>query len=455
MAKIKTKFVCQNCGYNTSKWQGKCPECQSWDSLVEEVEQAGKVTTGYLTASAAKPRKLVDVQVGSVERLPTGIAEFDRVLGGGIVPGSLVLLGGDPGVGKSTLVLDAGIKFSMAQKRVFYVSGEESEMQTKMRARRIGEAGAELFIMTETLLSNILLQAEQLQPQLLVIDSIQTMYNEEIVSSVGSVSQLRECTAKLLKFAKTSGIAVIIIGHVTKEGNIAGPKLLEHMVDVVLHFEGERSYSFRVLRALKNRFGTTDEAGIFAMTEQGLQEVPNPAALFLQERKHAVAGAVVTACLEGNRPLLVEFQALVAQTPFGMPRRTAVGFDYNRVNMLLAILDKRQGIDMGMQDAYINVVGGLKITETAADLAVIAALVSSFKNMEIAQDVLVLGEVGLTGEVRRVPHLGKRLKEAQAVGFKKFIIPAANLAEVVKMAGVFAVDNVEEALREIFPRKRS
>ena len=454
MAKIKTKFVCQNCGYNTSKWQGKCPECQTWDSLVEELEQASKVTTGYLTANAAKPRKLIEVQVGSVERLPTGIAEFDRVLGGGIVSGSLVLLGGDPGVGKSTLVLDAGIKFSVAGQRVFYVSGEESEMQTKMRARRIGEAGSELFIMTETLLSNILLQAEQLQPQVLVIDSIQTMYNEEIASSVGSVGQLRECTAKLLKFAKTSGIAVLIIGHVTKEGNIAGPKLLEHMVDVVLHFEGERSYSFRVLRALKNRFGTTDEAGIFAMTEQGLQEVPNPAALFLQERKQAVAGAVVTACLEGNRPLLVEFQALVAQTPFGMPRRTAVGFDYNRVNMLLAILDKRQGIDMGMQDAYINVVGGLKITETAADLAVIAALVSSFKNIEIEQDVLVLGEVGLTGEVRRVPHLAKRLKEAQAVGFKKFIVPAANLSEIGKMSGVFAVDNLEEALRKIFPRNR-
>lgn len=451
MAKVKTRFVCQHCGYSSAKWLGRCPQCQEWDALVEEIEPGGKVTTGYINSGiVAKPRKLIDVEVGSVERMPTGISEFDRVLGGGIVPGSLILLGGDPGVGKSTLALDAGIKFSNQNSTVLYVSGEESEMQTKMRAKRIGQAGEQMLIMTETLLSNILVQAAAVQPQLLVIDSIQTMYNEEIVSSVGSVAQLRECTAKLLKFAKSSGIAVLIIGHVTKDGNIAGPKLLEHMVDVVLHFEGERSYSFRVLRSLKNRFGTTDEAGIFVMGEQGLKEVENPAALFLQERTKAAPGAVVTASLEGNRPLLVEFQALVAQTPFGMPRRTAVGFDYNRVNMLIAILDKRLGVDMSMQDAYINVVGGLKITETAADLAVMAALISSYRDRAVAQDLLVLGEVGLTGEIRRVAHLPKRLKEAKAVGFNKFIIPAANLSEVKEESGVVAVDNLEQALKKIF-----
>ena len=451
MAKLKTRYVCQQCGYSSAKWLGRCPQCEEWDSLVEEIESSGKVTTGYISSGiAARPRKLIDVEVGTVERMATGISEFDRVLGGGVVPGSLILLGGDPGVGKSTLALDAGIKFSNRGSTVLYVSGEESEMQTKMRAKRIGQASEHMLIMTETLLSNILLQASELRPQLLVIDSIQTMYNEEIASSVGSVAQLRECTAKLLKFAKSSGVAVLVIGHVTKDGNIAGPKLLEHMVDVVLHFEGERSYSFRVLRSLKNRFGTTDEAGIFVMGEQGLQEVQNPAALFLQERTKAAPGAVVTASLEGNRPLLVEFQALVSQTPFGMPRRTAVGFDYNRVNMLIAILDKRMGVDMSMQDAYINVVGGLKISETAADLAVITALISSYRDRAVAQDLLVLGEVGLTGEIRRVAHLPKRLKEAKAVGFNKFIIPAANLSEVKEEGGVIAVDNLEEALKKIF-----
>lgn len=452
MAKIKTQYVCQSCGYITGKWVGKCPECQTWDCLVEEIETSNKkITTGYLQSGfLATPVQLVSVESGRVERVCTGIGEFDRVLGGGMVPGSLILLGGDPGVGKSTLALDAGIKFSNNDASVLYVSGEESEIQIKMRARRIGTPGARMLVMTETLLSNILKHAQEIQPQLLIIDSIQTMYNEEIASSVGSVGQLRECTAKLLKFAKSSGITVLIIGHVTKDGNIAGPKLLEHMVDVVLHFEGERAYSFRVLRALKNRFGATDETGIFAMTETGLDEVVNPAALFLQERTLSAAGAVVTASLEGNRPMLIEFQALVAQTPFGLPRRTAVGFDYNRVNMLLAILDKRVGIDMSMQDTYINVVGGLRVTETAADLAVIAALVSSYRNQAVDSDVLILGEVGLTGEVRRVAHLAKRIKEARAVGFKRFVIPSANLTEIKQTQGIIAVDNVDIAVKKIF-----
>lgn len=450
MAKIKTQFVCQNCGYNSGKWLGKCPECGTWDSLVEEVATSSKPTASYLPDVAAKPQKLSEVKSGSVDRLKTGIEEFDRVLGGGVVPGSLVLIGGDPGVGKSTLVLDACIKFSHQGRKVFYVSGEESEMQTKLRAQRVGQAGDSLYVMTQTNLGEILVQTQNLQPELLVIDSIQTMYNEEIASSVGSVGQLRECTAKLLKFAKSSSVAIIIIGHVTKDGQIAGPKLLEHMVDVVLHFEGERAYYFRILRALKNRFGRTDEAGIFSMTEGGLQEVKNPAGLFLQERRKAVPGAVVTACLEGNRPLLVELQALVAQTPFGMPRRTAVGFDYNRINMLLAILEKRQSMDLNMQDAYVNVVGGLKITEPAADLAVIAAIASSFRNRAIAPSVLVLGEVGLTGEVRRVNNLERRIKEAKAIGFKRFIVPAGNLSEVQKISGVVAVENVQQALQEIF-----
>ena len=456
MAKAKTKFVCQECGYVTTSWMGRCPECGNWNTLVEELEVTAKAgAKSYLPTNneKVKPRTIASVAQTKVERLATGIREFDRVLGGGVVPGSLVLLGGTPGIGKSTILLDAGLRFAQRNIKVLYVSGEESEEQTAMRAVRLGGAHASdrLLIMTATDLDAILTQANNIKPQLLIIDSIQTMYNPELQTASGSVGQVRECTAKLLQFAKTSGIAVMVIGHVTKDGTIAGPRLLEHMVDVVLQFEGDRSYSFRVLRALKNRFGSTNESGIFSMEAGGLQEVANPAGLFLESRESAVSGSVIGACMEGNRPILVEFQALVAKTPYGMPRRTAVGFDYNRVNMLLAILERRFGLDFGIYDAYVNVVGGMKVTEPAADLAVAAALVSSHRNRPVPQGVLVFGEVGLTGEVRRVSAPERRIMDGVNLGFTKFVVPDSKieLPQDVR-AQIVRVKTLEQAMSSIF-----
>ena len=451
MARTKTKFVCQNCGYSSAKWLGRCPECGSWDSMAEEIETPAKPQQSFLMPQEApKPKTLDKVMLTEVERLQTGINEFDRVLGGGLVPGSLVLLGGDPGIGKSTMLLDAGMRFAANNIKVLYVSGEESEAQTAMRARRLGKPGAALLVMTATDLDAVLLQAKEVQPQILVIDSIQTMYNAELQTAAGSVGQVRECTAKLLRFAKATGIAVIIIGHVTKDGNIAGPRLLEHMVDVVLQFEGDRSYSFRVLRALKNRFGSTSESGIFSMEAGGLIEVANPAGLFLENRAENTPGSVVCACLEGNRPIMVEVQALVAKTPYGMPRRTAVGFDYNRVNMLLAILERRLGMDFGNFDAYLNVVGGMKITEPAADLAAAAALVSSYRNKAVPHGVLAVGEVGLTGEIRRVSNTERRIRDAANLGFTKFVVPKGKLNMEQKTSGIIQAATLEEALSAIF-----
>lgn len=456
MAKAKTKFVCQECGYVTTSWMGRCPECGNWNTLVEELEVTAKTgAKSYLPTNneKVKPRTIASVAQTKVERLATGIREFDRVLGGGVVPGSLVLLGGTPGIGKSTILLDAGLRFAQRNIKVLYVSGEESEEQTAMRAVRLGGAHASdrLLIMTATDLDAILTQANNIKPQLLIIDSIQTMYNPELQTAAGSVGQVRECTAKLLQFAKTSGIAVMVIGHVTKDGTIAGPRLLEHMVDVVLQFEGDRSYSFRVLRALKNRFGSTNESGIFSMEAGGLQEVANPAGLFLESRESAVSGSVIGACMEGNRPIMVEFQALVAKTPYGMPRRTAVGFDYNRVNMLLAILERRFGLDFGIYDAYVNVVGGMKVTEPAADLAVAAALVSSHRNRPVPQGVLVFGEVGLTGEVRRVSAPDRRIMDGVNLGFTKFVVPDSKI-ELPKdvRAQIVRVKSLEQAMSAIF-----
>ena len=452
VAKIKVHYVCQNCGYTTLKWLGKCPECGQWDTLVEEAVVPESKASFLAVKENPRPKTLESVAIDRLERMATGIREFDRVLGGGIVPGSLVLLGGDPGIGKSTIVLDASMKFSENGIKVFYVSGEESEAQTAMRAQRLGKAGNSLLIMTATDISVILAQAQEVKPALLVIDSIQTMYNAEFETAAGSVGQVRECTAKLLRFAKATGIAVLIIGHVTKEGNIAGPRLLEHMVDVVLQFEGERSYAFRVLRALKNRFGSTNESGIFSMEESGLKEIANPSGLFLEKRAAAVPGSVVCACLEGNRPLLVGMQGLVAGTPYGMPRGTAVGFDYNRGNMLLAILEKRLGMNFGTQDVYVNVVGGARVTEPAADLAVVAAIVSSYRNKPILPGILAVGEVGLTGEVRRVGFVDRRIKEAQNLGFQKFVIPAGNWTSKSVPAGIIQVNTVEEALAAFFEK---
>ncbi|MGM9568744.1 MAG: DNA repair protein RadA [Phascolarctobacterium sp.] len=456
MAKTKYKFVCQSCGYTTAKWLGRCPECGAWDSLVEEAEVTtnSRSAKSYLPTSSEKikPRTIASVAQVKVERLATGIHEFDRVLGGGVVPGSLVLLGGTPGIGKSTILLDAGLRFGQRGIKVLYVSGEESEEQTAMRAVRLGgaQANENLLIMTATDLDAILAQANAVQPQLLIIDSIQTMYNAELPTAAGSVGQVRECTAKLLQFAKTTNIAVMVIGHVTKDGNIAGPRLLEHMVDVVLQFEGDRSYAFRVLRALKNRFGSTEESGIFSMEAGGLAEVANPAGLFLEDRDGEAAGSLIGACMEGNRPIMVEFQALVAKTPYGMPRRTAVGFDYNRVNMLLAILERRFGLDFGMYDAYVNVVGGMRVSEPAADLAVAAALVSSYRNRPVPKGVLCFGEVGLTGEVRRVSAPERRILDGVNLGFTKFIVPDSKLRLPNVDAKIIKVKTLEQALQALF-----
>ena len=456
MAKTKYKFVCQSCGYTTAKWLGRCPECGAWDSLVEEAEVAtsGRNSKSYLPTGSEKitTRTIASVAQVKVERLATGIHEFDRVLGGGVVPGSLVLLGGTPGIGKSTILLDAGLRFGQQGIKVLYVSGEESEEQTAMRAVRLGGAKANenLLIMTATDLDAILAQANALQPRLLIIDSIQTMYNPELPTAAGSVGQVRECTAKLLQFAKTTNIAVLVIGHVTKDGNIAGPRLLEHMVDVVLQFEGDRSYAFRVLRALKNGFGSTEESGIFSMEAGGLAQVANPAGLFLEDRDGEAAGSLIGACMEGNRPIMVEFQALVAKTPYGMPRRTAVGFDYNRVNMLLAILERRFGLDFGMYDAYVNVVGGMRITEPAADLAVAAALVSSYRNRPVPKGTLCFGEVGLTGEVRRVSAPERRIMDGINLGFTKFIVPDSQLRLPQVNAKIIKVKTLEQALQALF-----
>ena len=456
MAKTKYKFVCQSCGYTTAKWLGRCPECGAWDSLVEEAEVAtsGRNSKSYLPTGGEKikPRTIASVAQVKVDRLATGIHEFDRVLGGGVVPGSLVLLGGTPGIGKSTILLDAGLRYGQQGIKVLYVSGEESEEQTAMRAVRLGGAKANenLLIMTATDLDAILAQANNLQPRLLIIDSIQTMYNPELPTAAGSVGQVRECTAKLLQFAKTTNIAVLVIGHVTKDGNIAGPRLLEHMVDVVLQFEGDRSYAFRVLRALKNRFGSTEESGIFSMEAGGLAQVANPAGLFLEDRDGEAAGSLIGACMEGNRPIMVEFQALVAKTPYGMPRRTAVGFDYNRVNMLLAILERRFGLDFGMYDAYVNVVGGMRITEPAADLAVAAALVSSYRNRPVPKGALCFGEVGLTGEVRRVSAPERRIMDGINLGFTKFIVPDSQLRLPQVDAKIVKVKTLEQALQALF-----
>lgn len=455
MAKTKYKFVCQSCGYTTAKWLGRCPECGAWDSLVEEAEVATtRNSKSYLPTSSekVKPRTIASVAQVKVERLATGIHEFDRVLGGGVVPCSLVLLGGTPGIGKSTILLDAGLRFGQRGVKVLYVSGEESEEQTAMRAVRLGGASANenLLIMTATDLDAILAQANAVQPQILIIDSIQTMYNPELPTAAGSVGQVRECTAKLLQFAKTTNIAVMVIGHVTKDGNIAGPRLLEHMVDVVLQFEGDRSYAFRVLRALKNRFGSTEESGIFSMEAGGLAEVANPAGLFLEDRDGEAAGSLIGACMEGNRPIMVEFQALVAKTPYGMPRRTAVGFDYNRVNMLLAILERRLGLDFGMYDAYVNVVGGMRISEPAADLAVAAALVSSYRNRPVSKGVLCFGEVGLTGEVRRVSAPERRIMDGINLGFTKFIVPESQLRLPQVDAKIIRVKTLEQAMQALF-----
>lgn len=453
MAKIKVHFVCQECGFDSPKWLGKCSGCEAWNSMVEETFSKSEGKRLHPTSSGVKPRPITEVDNLPVPRLATGVGEFDRVLGGGIVPGALILIGGDPGIGKSTMLLQVACSVSQTYGTVLYVSGEESAAQTKMRAERLNKLSEKLLIMTETNLDEITAAANHLKPSLMIIDSIQTMYSPDVPSAPGSVGQVRESTGKLLRLAKESGIPIAIIGHVTKEGNIAGPRILEHMVDVVLYFEGEKSYVFRVLRAIKNRFGSTHESGIFSMEEEGLMEVKNPSGLLLSERAESAPGSVVLACMEGVRPLLIEIQALVSTTCFGMPRRMAAGFDYNRLILLMAVLEKRVGLMLNNQDAYVNAVGGIRITEPAADLAVILAVASSFRNVSLDAQTVVMGEVGLTGEVRMVSRVDVRISEAANMGFKKFVIPTGNLTGLkVRQQGlkIVGVSNVIEAMNEVF-----
>ncbi|WP_346356174.1 DNA repair protein RadA [Azotosporobacter soli] len=454
MSKLKVKYACQDCGHESAKWLGRCPGCGAWNTLVEELAARKEPRGAFFTGGvAAKPMPITKVDTASFPRMATGLKEFDRVLGGGIVPGAMVLIGGDPGIGKSTLLLQAACSISGQYGQVLYVSGEESAAQTRMRAERVNRLHDNMLIMTETNLESIIQSAAHVKPSLLVIDSIQTMYSPEIPSAPGSVGQVRDCTAKLLRLAKERDIPIAIIGHVTKDGNIAGPRLLEHMVDVVLYFEGERNYAFRVLRAMKNRFGSTSESGIFAMEEEGLAEVKNPSGILLSERPEGAPGSVVLASMEGVRPLLIEIQALVSTTCFGMPRRTAVGFDYNRLILLLAVLEKRVGQMLANQDCYVNAVGGIKVSEPAADLPVALAIASSYRNMPLDAKTVVVGEVGLTGEVRMVSRIEERIGEAVNLGFRRFVIPSGNAAAFKgKRAGleIIGVASVQEAMEAVF-----
>ena len=447
-AKEKSVFFCQECGYESAKWLGKCPGCGQWNTFVEELVSKQKKDSSRTTPSV-EAVALHEISYDDMLRIDTGIQELNRVLGGGMVPGALMLLAGDPGIGKSTLTMQlcGAIK---TEASVLYVSGEESRQQLKMRAQRLDVKNENLMILTENNLEAIEAQIQKIKPKLVILDSIQTVYLPEIASAPGSVSQLRECTGRIMQWAKGMEISVIVVGHVTKDGSVAGPRVLEHMVDTVLFFEGERHNQFRILRALKNRFGSTNEIGVFEMQEKGLLEISNPSEIFLSERPRDAVGSVVVPCMEGSRPVLVELQALVASSPYGQPRRMTNGADYNRTAMLLAVLEKKMRLPLGNQDIFLNVVGGLKIDEPAIDLGIIVALVSSMQNRPIIDDVIILGEVGLTGEVRTISFLEKRLIEAEKMGFRMAVVPEANLKRNQQYPiEVRGVSHVSEALRII------
>ena len=452
--KKETLFVCQNCGHATGKWLGKCPECGEWNSLVEEKSQPARRSAAR---NGFKLRDVSAVAFTEIEpqddvRIPSGVTEFDRVLGGGIVPGTLVLIGGDPGIGKSTLLLQVADKLSDAGSLVLYISGEESERQIKLRGERLAVEAKNVYILPETNLENIVNEIERLKPGAIIVDSIQTVFSSAIESAPGSVSQVREVAHQFLLLAKNRGIPIFLIGHITKEGSIAGPKILEHIVDTVLYFEGERHHNHRIVRAVKNRFGAANEVGVFEMTGAGLMPVANPSQMFLQERPQNVAGSIVTACMEGTRPLLVEIQALVSGTRYGTGRRMTQGLDQNRVALLIAMLEKRAGLQLTGDDVFVNIAGGLEVDEPAVDLGVVTAIVSSFKNLTIDPHTAVFGEIGLTGEVRGAMQASVRAREAQALGFKKIVLPASNVPGLERLLGVriIGVKSVDEALDELF-----
>jgi DNA repair protein RadA/Sms len=454
MKKAETIFICQRCGHNSGKWLGKCPECGEWNSLVEERAQPvrkGGARNGF------KLRDVAAIAFPEIEsqddvRISSGVTEFDRVLGGGIVPGTLVLIAGDPGIGKSTLLLQVADRLSASGTLVLYVSGEESERQIKLRGERLGVEAKNVYLLPETNLENMFHEIERLKPAAIIVDSIQTVFSSLIESAPGSVSQVREVAHQFLLLAKNRGVPIFLIGHITKDGSIAGPKALEHIVDTVLYFEGERHHNHRIVRATKNRFGAANEVGVFEMTGAGLRPVANPSQMFLQERPQNVSGSIVTACMEGTRPLLVEIQALVSGSKYGTGRRMTQGVDQNRVALMIAMLEKRVGLQLTGDDVFVNIAGGLEVDEPAVDLGVVSAIASSFKNMTVDPHTAVFGEVGLTGEVRGAMQAGVRVKEAQALGFKKVVIPASNVAGLERLLGVrvVGVKSVEEAIQELF-----
>ncbi len=452
MSKVHTKYTCQSCAYESPRWIGKCPNCGDWNTFVEELADRSqrKAKQSSIVKNISAPTPLVDVKVVDEPRTSTRIPEFDRVLGGGIVAGSVVLVGGDPGIGKSTLMMQMGA--SLSSHIVLYISGEESLNQIKLRAERLAmKPTKNLLLLAETSLHVINALLEQTKPDLIIVDSIQTMYRPEMESTPGSVSQVREATAMFMRHAKSNEIPVFLVGHVTKEGVIAGPKVIEHMVDTVLQFEGEQHYSYRILRAIKNRFGSTNEIGIFEMHDNGLREVANPSEVFLSERKFGASGSTVVASMEGTRPLLLEVQALVSPTSYGIPQRTATGFDTKRLQMLLAVLEKRVGLHISQYDVFVNVAGGVKTSEPAIDLGMALSIVSSLKDVPVDSQAVAIGEIGLGGEIRTINQIEKRISEAKKLGFKRIVVPKNNLKGVKLNCDVklIEVDTVDDAMREV------
>lgn len=452
-AKVKSVFFCKDCGYESPKWMGQCPACKAWNTMTEEIVSTGKTQSTGIGArnQVAEAKKLSEINIEETDRINSGMTELDRVLGGGIVPGSLVLVGGDPGIGKSTLLLQTCRLLSNSGHQVLYISGEESLKQIKMRAERLGSFDNDMELLCETDLTLISGILEQKKPEIVIIDSIQTMFNQDVSGSPGSVSQVRESTAVLLQLSKNLGISIFIVGHVTKEGMVAGPRVLEHMVDTVLYFEGDRHASYRILRGVKNRFGSTNEIGVFEMREEGLVEVANPSEYMLSGKPGDASGSVTTCSMEGTRPILLEIQALVCATNFGFPKRQSAGADINRVNLLMAVLEKRHGLHLGNCDAYVNIAGGMRISEPAVDLGIAMAIASSFLNVPISAKTLVIGEVGLSGEVRAVNMIEQRVNEAIKLGFDTVVIPKVCYERVkgIKGCKYVPVDNVREAISAV------